>query len=179
MNTLKKGDCEHCGRFYRYSLWNSGFGNNSYAYCDQCGLLAILNYSNPLVAALPHVSIENEEIDKSWEPFLLPCPCGGRFRKGASPRCQYCNEPLSPMHAAGHIEAQAFGSGRGWHWQNSWSGLHCMAIEDPRKPGSLLQIEDPIGLPEVVKPKKRWWVPFRLGSQDQKELVETATTKPV
>jgi len=179
MNTLQKGDCEHCGRYYRYSLWNSGFGNNSYAYCEQCGLLAILNYSNPLVAGLPQASIENEEIDASWEPFLLPCPCGGQFRKGAAPRCPFCNEKLSATHAAGHIEAQALGSGRGWQWQNSWSGLHCMAIEDAVRPGSLLQIEDPVGQPKIAKPKRRWWVPFRPGSQESKELEETPTTKPV
>jgi hypothetical protein len=177
MNTLKKGDCEHCGRFYRYSLWNSGFGNNSYAYCDQCGLLAIVSDSNSLVEGFPRKPVDNEEIDKSWEPFLRPCACGGRFRKGASPRCPWCNEVLSPTHAADHIEAH--GSGRGWQWQRNWSGLYCMAIEDPARPGSLRQVEDPVGLPEVAKPKKRWWVPFRLGTQEQRELEETEATKPL
>jgi hypothetical protein len=178
MNTLKKGDCEHCGRFYRYSLWNSGFANNSYAYCSDCGLLAIFNCSSPVMAGLPKSTVENEEIDQSWEAFLLPCPCGGRFRKGASPRCPTCNEPLSAEHAAGHIQAQAFGSGRGWMWQNNWSGAHCMAMEDPANPGSMLQIEDPVGTPKA-KARKRWWVPFRLGSQETKELEEAATTKSV
>ena len=179
MNTLKKGDCEHCGRFYRYSLWNAGFSNNCYAYCDQCGMLAIFDNANPMVAALPRGAVENEEIDESWEPFLRRCPCGGRFRKGASPRCPTCNEPLSPAHAAAHIQAQAFGSGRGWIWQKSWSGAHCMAIEDPTHPGSMLQIKDPVGHLEVAKPKKRWWVPFRLGSRDSEEVDETATTRPL
>ena len=41
MVILKKGDCEHCQRSYRYSLWHSGFGDNSYAYCDQCGIRSL------------------------------------------------------------------------------------------------------------------------------------------
>ena len=172
MSTLKRGDCEHCGRLYRYSLWHSGFGNNSYAYCSQCGTLAVFNYSNPLVAALPASPVECEEMDESWEPFLRSCLCGGQFRKGATPRCPSCNQRLSPTHAAEHIEAQALGAGRSWHWQNNWSGLHCMAMEDPRNPGSMLLIEDPVGAPEAVKGKKRWWVPFR-------RVRETATVKPV
>ena len=90
MVMLKKGDCEHCGRFYRYSLWHSGFGDNSYAYCDECGMLALLNYSNESVAALPSPVDKFGEIEESWEPFLQACPCGGHFRKGASPRCPSC-----------------------------------------------------------------------------------------
>ena len=53
MVIVKKGDCEHCGRLYRYSLWHSGFGDNSYAYCDDCGMLALLNYSNPYRSRIP------------------------------------------------------------------------------------------------------------------------------
>ncbi len=53
MVIVKKGDCEHCGRLYRYSLWHSGFGDNSYAYCDDCGMLALLNYSNPSRSWIP------------------------------------------------------------------------------------------------------------------------------
>ena len=172
MMMLNKGDCEHCGRTYRYSLWHSGFGNTSYAYCDECGMLALLNYSNQLVAALPAAPDQFGEIDRSWEPFLRPCPCGGHFRKGASPCCPYCNQKLSATHAAEHIEAQALGAGRNWHWQNDWKGIYCIAIDNPHNSGTLLQVEDPIGTAEVVKVKRRWWVPFR---RDR----ETADQKPV
>jgi len=179
MISLKKGDCEHCGRFYRYSLWHSGFGNNSFAYCDECGRLALLNYSNPVVAALPAAAVDCEEIDASWEAFLEPCACGGRFRKGASPRCPFCKEKLSPMHAAAHIQMQALGAGRAWRWQNNWSGVYCVALEDPRNPGSLLQVDDPVGAREVVKVKRRWWFPFRPDAEEESRLAEDATTKPV
>jgi hypothetical protein len=163
MVMLKKGDCEHCGRFYRYSLWHSGFGDNSYAYCDLCGTVAILTYSNPRVAGFPPLSSEYGEIDESWEQFLQPCACGGSFRQGASPRCPFCKLKLSPEHAADHIEEQARGATRGWHWQNTWSGLYCMAIEDPKQPGTLLQVDDPVLKPQMVKARSRWSALFSFG----------------
>jgi len=162
MVMLKKGDCEHCGRFYRYSLWHSGFGDNSYAYCDECGMLALLNYSNAHVASLPSPVDKFGEIDSSWEPLLRPCPCGGHFRRGASPRCPSCTEKLSPTHAAAHIEGQALGA-RGWKWQNSWSGIYCIAMNDPLNPGSVLQVIDPLLKPERTKSKKRWPLLFSFG----------------
>jgi hypothetical protein len=178
MLTLKKGDCEHCGMMYRYSLWHSVVGDNSYAYCDRCGALAILNYSHPLVMGFPPAGTIHEVIDESWEPFLRPCACGGRFRRDGAPRCPSCKKRLSPTHAAVHIEAQALGSGRGWHWQNSWSGLHCMAIEDPYNAGSLMQIEDPVGEVKAAKPKKRWWLPFRPAEEEPVSIREAAATEP-
>ncbi len=94
MVILKKGDCEHCGQLYRYSLWHSGFGDNSYAYCDECGMLAILNHTNPQVAGFPKSTQQYGEIEESWEALLQPCVCGGHFCKGASPRCLHCNHEL-------------------------------------------------------------------------------------
>ena len=165
MVILKRGDCEHCSRHYRYSLWHSGFGDNSYAYCNECGMLALLNYNNPQVAGFPRLTTEYAEIDESWEPFLKPCPCGGRFQRGQSPRCPFCKEKLSPTHAAAHIEAQARGAGKSWHWQNHWSGVYCMAIDDPGNPGALLQFTDPVIVPETETPKSksRWSLLFSLG----------------
>jgi hypothetical protein len=164
MVIVKKGDCEHCGKFYRYSLWHSGFGDNSYAYCNDCGMLAIINYENPAVVGFPPLSTQCAEIDESWEPLLRPCVCGGTFRKGASPRCPACNEPLSAAHASAHIEAQAQGAGRGWRWQQSWSGVYCMAIDDPQNPGRPRQMVDPVITPEsATAPKKRWSLLFSFG----------------
>lgn len=163
MVILKKGDCEHCGMLYRYSLWHSGFGDNSYAYCDQCGMLATISYATPEAAGFPPLSVQYAEIDESWEPFLRPCVCGGSFRKGASPRCPFCREPLSATHAAAHIEAQAQGARKGWRWQDNWSGMHCLSIEDPTEPGTLLQAVDPVLRPETAKARSRWSMLFSLG----------------
>src|SRR5580658_125970 len=87
MLILQDGECEHCTRAYRYSLWHSGFGDNSYAYCDTCGMLAVLNYSHPNYRKLPPLTKKYQVMDAAWEPFLRRCGCGGRFRVGASPRC--------------------------------------------------------------------------------------------
>jgi hypothetical protein len=163
MVIVKKGDCEHCEKFYRYSLWHSGFGDNSYAYCDDCGMLATINYKNPAVVGFLPLSTHNAEIDESWESLLRPCACGGKFRKGASPRCPSCNEPLSATHAVGHIEAQAQGAGKGWRWQQNWSGVYCMVIDNPQNPGAPLQMVDPVITPEVAKSKKRWSLGFSFG----------------
>ena len=160
---LKKGNCEHCGRFYRYSLWHSGFGDNSYAYCDTCGMLATISYTNPQVAGFPSISSEFGEIDASWEPLLQACRCGGHFRRGQAPRCPNCDERLSPVYAAEHIESQALGATRGWHWQNNWTGVYCIAIEDPQNPGTLLQAIDPVIEPEMTKAKSRWALLFSFG----------------
>jgi hypothetical protein len=163
MEILKKGDCEHCGRLYRYSLWHSGFGDNTYAYCDECGMLAILNRSNPQVVGFPKPSEQYGEIEESWEPFLQPCACGGHFRKGASPRCLHCNHELSPSHAAAHLEQQSVGTFRGWKWQNNWTGVYCIAMDDPEAPGNPRQMVDPVTKPEAAKVKSRWSLLFSSG----------------
>jgi hypothetical protein len=165
MVMLKKGDCEHCGRLYRYSLWHCGFGDTSYAYCDDCGMLATINYSNEGVAEFPEPSGKFQEIDPQWEPLLKHCECGGRFRKGATPRCPHCNEPLSATHAAAHMERQAVGAPKGWRWQGNWNGVYCLAIEDPRDPGTLRQMIDPVKTMEKEKKaRSRWSLLFSLGT---------------
>ncbi len=163
MVILKKGDCEHCHREYRYSLWHSGFGDNSYAYCDECGMLATLSYTNKQVSEFPPPLAHNQEIDESWESFLRPCACGGHFRNGASPRCPHCLEKLSATYATEHMEKQAMGARKGWRWQADWSGVYCIAIEDPYEPGSLRQMIDPVIEPEEAKSKSRWQLLFSFG----------------
>jgi hypothetical protein len=166
MFTLHKGDCEHCSQTYRYMLLHAGFGEFSYAYCECCGILAAFSYTNKDLQKLPPLSSKNEEIDADWEPFLRSCSCGGRFHKGASPRCIHCNSELSAEYAAGHIERNSVGAARGWHWQRNWSSLYCMVLEDPLNPGTMRQIADPIiRIPKLEnRPIKRSWVQlFSLG----------------
>ena len=163
MVILKKGDCEHCHRFYRYSLWHSGFGDNSYAYCDECGTLATFSYANQAVADLPPPSTKCQQIDKEWEPFLRPCECGARFLNGAAPRCPYCREILSATYAAAHMEKQALGAQKDWRWQRNWSGVYCLAIEDPHAPGTLRQMVDPVIKPETEGTRSRWSTLFSFG----------------
>ncbi len=142
MFTMHKGDCEHCSRAFHYMLLNAGIGDFSYAYCDACGMLATLPFSNREMSALPPSSETHQVIPRDWEPFILPCACGGHFRREASPRCTYCNSVISADLAADHIERNSIGATRGWHWQRNWSDTFCMALEDPHNPGKLRQVTD-------------------------------------
>jgi hypothetical protein len=144
MYSLDKGDCEHCGRDFHYQLTNASFGDFSYAYCDCCGTLAIIHHGSVALAGLLPAAEQNRPIDKRWEPRLRHCECGGSFRAAASPRCIHCNSALSPQYAAGYIQSNLPQRRRGWQWPNSWSQDYCLSIEDPRNPGHLRQMEDPI-----------------------------------
>jgi len=143
MGDLKTGDCESCLRTYRYSLYHCGFGEMSYAYCDTCGELCILSYWSNKLPLWPTGCSHHQEICSEFESMLKPCVCGGRFTKGASPRCPHCIQPLSAVHAANHIEQNSPGFARGWIWQRNWSGLHCIAIENPQHVGVMRTVNDP------------------------------------
>jgi hypothetical protein len=144
MLRLNRGDCEHCHRNYNYELWHAGFGDFTYAYCDTCGLVATLDEKSGLVAQLPKVPLQCQEMDAKWEPYLRPCACGGRFRRGASPRCPYCRQPLSANYAGTHIRQNLPVVPKGWEWQGNWSDVYCLAIEDPKQPGVLRSVSDPL-----------------------------------
>ncbi|HVZ83623.1 MAG TPA: hypothetical protein VG893_08105 [Terracidiphilus sp.] len=143
MFTLLKGDCEHCGQVYRYSLLNAEFGDFSYAYCDACGKLATFNCASSFLLSMPRLLTSHQVIDAAWEPYIRSCDCGGSFRRGAAPRCVACAQPLSAEHAAAHIEHNFVSGGRGWRWQGNWSDVYCIDIEDPAHPGELRHVTDP------------------------------------
>jgi hypothetical protein len=143
MFSLLKGDCEHCGQMYRYSLLHSGFGDCSYAYCDACGTLATLNNSSSFLLSMPRAVSPHQVIDSAWEQYLRSCDCGGTFRRGASPRCVVCTQPLSAVYATGHIEHNFVSGVRNWRWQRNWTDTYCIEIEDPTRPGSLRHVSDP------------------------------------
>ncbi len=131
---------------YRYMLLHAGFGDFSYAYCDCCGMLAAFAYtvqrSREPAANLPN---RNQVIDARLGSLILrPCSCGGHFRKGASPRCVYCNSPLSAdMRQATLSATQSVrpvdGAGKETGaTPTAWSS------KIPADPGHLRQIADPI-----------------------------------
>jgi phage FluMu protein Com len=157
MFALQKGDCEHCNRSFHYTLLHAGFGDYSYAYCDSCGALATFSYSNSFLINMPPISAPHQVIDRAWEPYLSLCPCGGHFRAAAAPRCLFCNSVLSAQQAATYIERNTKGAPRGWRWQGNWTDVYCMAIEDPRVPGTLRQINDAFLETYQPKPRKGHW----------------------
>jgi hypothetical protein len=111
-NDLEHGKCEHCRATFGCTLIHNGFNDSAFAYCDTCGLTAILSawFENiPRDADFkPHgpVSLDSE----AW---LTPCQCGGAFRATASPRCPRCNSRLSAQLARFWIEANAQGTATG------------------------------------------------------------------
>ena len=131
MREQLEGICEHCGKVFTYYLVHCGFSDSSYAYCDTCGSTALLSLWSPTypvsVGTLPKGD-PFQEISAEWEQYLRPCGCGGRFKKGATPRCPNCNRQLSPELAANYIEKNATGAKKGWQWQRSWSALYCIVI---------------------------------------------------
>lgn len=129
MRTFDVGRCEHCGQTFGYLLNHCGMGEDSYAYCDKCGMTALLSHWCKSVpkALLGH--LPQGEIFVGVEQYLQPCECGGKFKKGASPRCPHCHRSLSPEGATAYIEANAPGTKKGWRWQRNWSGMYCIGIE--------------------------------------------------
>jgi hypothetical protein len=121
------GHCEHCKKTFGYYLIHNGFNESSYAYCNSCGMTALLDgWKIPKGVQIPR----HQNISAKIEPLLQPCKCGGTFKAGASPRCPHCREPLSATEAASYIEAQAEGAKKGWRWQRSWTELYCIIIEE-------------------------------------------------
>ncbi|MBI1784131.1 hypothetical protein HYR69_03225 [Candidatus Sumerlaeota bacterium] len=101
--TKEQGICEHCRKALGYYLIHNGFDESSYAYCDKCGMTALLNTYYEDQPGIPrHRCITSE-----GENRLAACSCGGSFRSGASPRCPHGYRPMSAVLATEFIEAHA------------------------------------------------------------------------
>jgi hypothetical protein len=94
-----------------------------------CGKTAILSYWSKLWPKAPSGCPPQQEICPEFEKYLLPCDCGGAFKKGSSPRCPHCQQLLSPLLAAGYLETNAPGTKKGWRWQRNWHDTYCIVIE--------------------------------------------------
>ena len=130
MRELATGTCEHCGESFGYWLGHCGFGDCSYAYCDKCGMTAILSYWDKRMPKLPPGCPSQQEICAELEKYMLPCECGGVFKKGASPRCPHCGQTLSAQAATAYVEINAPGTKKGWRWQQNWHDTYCIVIEN-------------------------------------------------
>jgi hypothetical protein len=122
------GKCDQCSKSFCYYLIHNGFNDSSYAYCDSCGMTALLN-----LYLIPKINIKikpHQAIESKVEPFLQECSCGGKFRSEATPRCPHCHCSLSTIEATSFIEEHAEGTKKGWRWQRNWTGLYCIIIEN-------------------------------------------------
>jgi hypothetical protein len=154
-----QGKCEHCEASFVYDIWHTGFGDSAYAYCEECGCVAMLNgWTAPRWIKLRI----HEAIPEEIESELQPCECGGTFRRNASPRCPKCRRQLSPDEAAMWIEANAPETAKGWRWQRSWTGLYAICIEkrvarDPWKnePNQSSDLTPSLGMPPAGQESRR------------------------
>ena len=129
MPDLSLGRCEHCTETFGYRIYHCGFGDCSYAYCDKCGMTAVLSYWSKGMPKMPRGCPQQQEICAELEQYLEPCPCGGAFKKNSSPRCPQCEKALSAQVASHYIESNAPGTKKGWRWQGNWHATYCIVIE--------------------------------------------------
>ena len=132
MSNEATGTCEHCGKSFGYTLLHCGFGDCSYAYCEKCGMTAILSLWDKRMPKLSQGAWGQQEIPTDLEQYMQPCECGGFFKRGSSPRCPRCSQGLSAEIATTYIERNAPGTKKGWKWQRSWHAMYCMVIENRR-----------------------------------------------
>lgn len=123
------GSCELCGKTFQYYLVHNGFNDSAYSYCDKCGCTVLLNRFSR-VPVPPTLKVHQRLWDGELERLLKPCRCGGTFRADANPRCPHCEQPLSAIQAKGYIEANAPGAKKGWKWQNNWTGLYAIVVDN-------------------------------------------------
>lgn len=121
--------CDACHAQFSYYLIHNGFNDSAYAYCDTCGQTALLSGWAGNIPKDVDLRI-HQPIAPELEEHLAACSCGGRFRAHASPRCPHCRHPLAAASLTHQIEENAPGTKGGWRWQQDWSGLYAIVIED-------------------------------------------------
>ncbi len=105
-------DCYHCHTSFTYHFAHSGFGDEDFFYCDQCGAVAIVDWYSkqyrPFYEKYIHKNSYEAQKPESLAKFskdkhdmlieisqhLATCPCGGKFTIDAAPRCPYCKKRL-------------------------------------------------------------------------------------
>ena len=122
-----EGNCPACGTNFPYMMIHNGFNDSAFAYCDTCGGVALLD----VYGAPKGISLTFGPISEEVETHLAACPCGGRFRSAAAPRCPACHAVLDAKAVTSFLEANALGAKKGWKWQRSWNGIYCVVVVKP------------------------------------------------
>ena len=80
------GTCEHCAKSFGYLLFHCGFGDCSYAYCNKCGMTAILSLWDKRFPklALPAGWVQ-QEIPAELEQFFETLRVWRSFQAGCIP----------------------------------------------------------------------------------------------
>ena len=122
------GVCDKCSASFDYFLLHNGFNNSAYAYCSESGCVAILNGYCDQIPAGVELTV-HRSINAEIEIHLECCKCGGTFRSSSAPCCPSCKKRLSADAARAYIEQNAPGTAKGFRWQNNWSGLYCVIVD--------------------------------------------------
>lgn len=96
--------CPHCGKNIRLKQkypYHAGFSDVGFLYCNTCPTILILEvyglgFKELFGKTKLPWSLTSQE-KKKVEDHLKPCPCGGRFRFDAYPRCPHCNNNVQSL----------------------------------------------------------------------------------
>lgn len=123
------GSCAQCRAKFDYMIIHNGFNDTAYAYCDRCGMTALVGGWNDTNKPSDAPLRIHEPIQEETEPWLETCTCSGHFRRDSAPRCPGCGEALSAELATKWIEKNAPGTKVGWRWQRTWTGMYCIVVD--------------------------------------------------
>jgi hypothetical protein len=80
--------------------YHAGFSNVGFAYCDTCGrTLKFGSYDDTFesIVGRKHPWVLSPEELARVEERMRPCPCGGKFRFDAFPRCPICKANIARL----------------------------------------------------------------------------------
>ncbi len=92
--------CPECHRTFTVAQkypYHAGFGNVGFLYCEACPNLVVFSSFDRRYTTMVgevHPWMLNSFKKRRVERELKRCPCGGRFRFAAKPRCPLCNKPI-------------------------------------------------------------------------------------
>ena len=95
--------CPHCRKKIRLRQkhpYHAGFSNRAFLYCDSCASILLFGSYNPRYTGIvgqKHPWMLSPAEKERVESRLKPCPCGGRFRFDAHPRCPHCGGDLQTL----------------------------------------------------------------------------------
>lgn len=111
-NKRLKISCYHCNELLEFEYHHSGFGDETFFYCEKCGMVATIDlYGKEMNEGrfyerfnlIKKYNVQNKKKLLAFEnnfrkmrveisQHLQNCLCGGGFSVDAIPRCPICNK---------------------------------------------------------------------------------------
>jgi hypothetical protein len=124
---MKKACCKDCKQTFDYVTYGNGMNQNAHAYCNKCGMACVLGIYYPKIPPASNFLKRHppaQLIDATIEEFLKYCPCGGKFKHNALPRCPHCNKELIEFNTSYYKFVTVMIDGKkieDW-WKEDWQG---------------------------------------------------------